>query len=58
MGDRAARLAAFAAVGAVGVVVNTGVLELLTSTLHVWYLIASVFATQVAIFSNYAMVRL
>jgi dolichol-phosphate mannosyltransferase len=49
------RLAGFAAVGAVGVAVNTGVLALLTRDAHVWYLIASILATQVAVLSNFAL---
>jgi dolichol-phosphate mannosyltransferase len=47
--------AGFAAVGAIGVAVNTGVLALLTRDLHVWYLIASIVATQLAIVSNFAL---
>jgi len=49
------RLTRFAAVGALGVAVNTGVLALLTGTAHVWYLIASILATQIAILSNFAL---
>jgi putative flippase GtrA len=49
------RLAGFAAVGALGVAVNSGVLALLTRTVHLWYLIASVLATQIAILSNFAL---
>jgi dolichol-phosphate mannosyltransferase len=49
------RLAGFAAVGALGVAVNTGVLALLTRDVHVWYLIASILATQIAILSNFAL---
>jgi dolichol-phosphate mannosyltransferase len=57
-GARGARLVRFAAVGSVGVVVNTAVLGLLTGALHLWYVIASVLATQVAIVSNYALTEL
>ena len=49
------RLAGFAAAGALGVAVNTGVLAVLTRDVHVWYLIASIVATQVAILSNFAL---
>jgi dolichol-phosphate mannosyltransferase len=49
------RLAGFASVGALGVAVNTGVLALLTRDVHVWYLTASILATQVAILSNFAL---
>jgi dolichol-phosphate mannosyltransferase len=49
------RLGGFAAVGAVGVAVNTGVLALLTQTVHLWYVVASVLATQIAILSNFAL---
>ena len=49
------RLAGFAAVGALGVAVNTGVLALLAGTVHVWYLVASILATQIAILSNFAL---
>jgi dolichol-phosphate mannosyltransferase len=49
------RLAGFAAVGALGVAVNTGVLALLTRDVHIWYLIASILATQIAILSNFAL---
>lgn len=49
------RLVAFASVGALGVAVNTAVLELLTRGVHLWYLIASVLATQIAILSNFAL---
>jgi dolichol-phosphate mannosyltransferase len=49
------RLAGFAAVGAVGVAVNTGVLALLTRYTNVWYLIASILATEIAILSNFAL---
>jgi dolichol-phosphate mannosyltransferase len=49
------RLAGFAAVGALGVAVNTGVLALLTRTVHLWYRIASVLATQIDILSNFAL---
>jgi dolichol-phosphate mannosyltransferase len=52
---RCQRLAGFAAVGTLGVAVNTGVLALLTRNLHVWYLIASILATQTAILSNFAL---
>ena len=55
VGERTVRLAAFGTVGAIGVVVNTGVLEFLVGMLHVWYLAASVVATQVAILFNYAL---
>jgi dolichol-phosphate mannosyltransferase len=54
-GGRWRRLAGFAAVGALGVAVNTGVLALLTRDAHVWYLIASILATQTAIVSNFAL---
>jgi dolichol-phosphate mannosyltransferase len=49
------RLAGFAVVGALGVAVNTGVLALLTSDVHAWYLIASILATQIAILFNFAL---
>ena len=49
------RFAGFAAVGALGVAVNTGVLAVLTRYGHVWYLIASILATQLAILSNFAL---
>jgi dolichol-phosphate mannosyltransferase len=52
---RPLRLASFAAVGAAGIVVNTAVLAVLTRDAHLWYLIASVLATQIAILSNYAL---
>lgn len=34
---------------------NTGVLVLLTQTVHLWYLAASILATQIAIMSNFAL---
>jgi dolichol-phosphate mannosyltransferase len=49
------RLAGFAAVGALGVAVNTGVLALFTRDVHTWYLIASILATQIAMLSNFAL---
>jgi dolichol-phosphate mannosyltransferase len=49
------RLAEFAAVGAVGVAVNTAVLVLLMREVHVWYLIASLVACQIAVLSNFAL---
>jgi dolichol-phosphate mannosyltransferase len=49
------RLAGFAAVGALGVAVNTAVLALLTRDVHVWYLLASILATQIAMLSNFAL---
>jgi dolichol-phosphate mannosyltransferase len=49
------RLAGFAAVGALGVAVNTGALALLTRDVHVFYLIASILATQIAILCNFAL---
>ena len=52
---RLRRLAGFALVGALGVVVNTGVLALLTRDPHTWYLTASILATQIAILSNFAL---
>jgi dolichol-phosphate mannosyltransferase len=52
---RLRRLAGYAAVGALGVAVNTGVLALLTQDVHTWYLIASILGTQIAILSNFAM---
>jgi dolichol-phosphate mannosyltransferase len=52
---RARRLVKFSAVGASGVAINTGALALLAGSLHVPYLLASVLATQVAIFSNFIM---
>jgi dolichol-phosphate mannosyltransferase len=52
---RCRRFAGFAAVGALGVVVNTGLLALLTRDVHVWYVIASILATQIAILSNFAL---
>jgi dolichol-phosphate mannosyltransferase len=55
VGARGARLVRFAAVGSVGVVVNTALLGVFTSAFHLWYLIASFMATQVAIVSNYAL---
>jgi dolichol-phosphate mannosyltransferase len=54
-GARMRRLARFGAVGAVGVVVNSTLLLLLAVGLHVFYLVASVLATQVAIVSNYVL---
>jgi glycosyltransferase involved in cell wall biosynthesis len=53
--ERSRRLAGFAAVGALGVAVNTGVLALLTRDVHVWYLLASILATQIAVLSNFAL---
>ena len=50
-----AGLAGFALVGALGVVVNTGVLALLTRDMHTWYVTASILATQIAILSNFAL---
>ena len=55
IGKRSRRIAGFAAVGALGVAVNTGVLALLTRTVHVWYLVASILATQIAFLSNFAL---
>jgi dolichol-phosphate mannosyltransferase len=55
VGGRWRRLGGFAAVGAVGVAVNTGALALLTRDVHLWYLIASILATQIAILSNFAL---
>jgi len=52
---RRLRLAGFAAVGAVGVAVNTGLLALFTRDVHLWYLVASILATQIAILSNFAL---
>jgi dolichol-phosphate mannosyltransferase len=52
---RLRRLAGFALVGALGLVVNTGALALLTRDAHAWYLIASILATQIAIISNFAL---
>lgn len=52
---RPARLAGFGLVGALGVVVNTVALAVLTRELHLWYLAASVLATQMAILVNYAL---
>jgi dolichol-phosphate mannosyltransferase len=52
---RLRRLAGFALVGALGVVVNTGVLALLTRDMHTWYVTASILATQIAILSNFAL---
>jgi dolichol-phosphate mannosyltransferase len=52
---RSRRLAGFAAIGALGVGVNTAVLALLTGTVHVWYVIASILATQIAILANFAL---
>jgi dolichol-phosphate mannosyltransferase len=52
---RSARLAGFALVGAFGVLVNTVALTFLTRELHLWYLAASVLATQIAIVVNYAL---
>ncbi len=49
------RFAGFAAVGALGAAVNTGVLALLTREVHVWYLIATILATQIAMLSNFAL---
>jgi dolichol-phosphate mannosyltransferase len=58
VGARMGRLARFGAVGAVGVVVNSASLQLLAAGLHVFYLYASVLATQVAIVSNYVLSEL
>jgi putative flippase GtrA len=55
LGARWRRLAGFGAVGALGVAVNTGALELLTRAAHVWYLLASIVATQIAILCNFAL---
>jgi dolichol-phosphate mannosyltransferase len=55
VGSKAVRLVGFAAVGAVGVAVNTVMLGLLANRLHVFYILASVLATQVAILSNFAL---
>ena len=55
VGARAVRLAGFGAVGSVGVAVNTGMLQLLANRLQVFYVLASVLATQVAILSNFAL---
>jgi dolichol-phosphate mannosyltransferase len=55
IGGRCRRLAGFAAVGALGVAVNTAVLALLTLNVHVWYLMASILATQIALLSNFAL---
>ena len=55
VGARTLRLARFAAVGAVGVAVNTVMLQYLADTVHVFYLLASVLATQAAILSNYVL---
>lgn len=46
------RLARYALVGASGVVLNTLTLFLLTDVAHVYYLISSAVATEVAIVSN------
>src|SRR5919201_2332127 len=56
--SRARRLVGFGAVGAVGVGVNTAILQLLAGSLHLPYLLSSVLATQVAIFSNYTLSEL
>ena len=52
---RSARLAGFALVGAFGVLVNTAALGFLTRELHLWFLAASVLATQIAILVNYGL---
>lgn len=52
---RSSRLGGFAAVGALGIGLNTTMLALLTRDAHLWYLGASALATQVAIVSNYAL---
>lgn len=54
-GERARRLVGFAVVGALGVGVNTAMLALLVSDTGLWYPIAAVLATQVAILFNYAL---
>ncbi len=58
IGARTVRLAAFGAVGATGVAINAAIVDLLAYPLHVWYPVASVLATQVAILSNYALSEL
>jgi dolichol-phosphate mannosyltransferase len=55
IGGRWRRLVGFSAVGALGVAMNTAVLALLTRDAHVWYLIASILATELAILSNFAL---
>jgi dolichol-phosphate mannosyltransferase len=58
LGDRGVRLLKFGLVGALGVVLNTAILQLLVSVLHVFYVAASIVATEVAIVCNYALSEL
>ena len=50
----ASRLRRFASVGVLGVGVNTGLLWFLTDRLHLYYVVASVVATECAILHNFA----
>ena len=43
----------FGIVGGVGTVINTGILYFLTIYANLYYLVASIFATEVAILSNF-----
>lgn len=45
----------FACVGLIGVAVNSALLWLLTERGHLYYLVSSVIATEVAILSNFAL---
>ena len=49
------RLARFACVGLIGVGVNNTLLWLLTERAHVYYLLSSALATEVAILSNFTL---
>ena len=49
------RLARFACVGLIGVGVNNTLLWLLTEHAHVYYLLSSALATEVAILSNFTL---
>jgi glycosyltransferase involved in cell wall biosynthesis len=55
VGTRLLRFARFGMVGLVGTAVNTGLLVLLTREVHLWYLVASVVATEISVASNYVL---
>jgi dolichol-phosphate mannosyltransferase len=55
LGPRFLRFARFGVVGLIGTAVNTGLLVLLTQEAHLWYLAASLVATQISVAFNYVL---
>lgn len=49
------RIARFGCVGLIGVVINSALLWLLTEQGHLYYLVSSILATEVAILANFAL---